>query len=124
MEKTAVFANMNMRHEEKQGCGVLYLESKIDIFHVEKLRTELFAILEKTGYKRVVLNFSGVRFLNSSGLALLIKLQHTFAGKVEFRFCCLRENIKKLFRSTSLFNHFDIDETEEDSIARFQEDME
>jgi anti-sigma B factor antagonist len=69
----------NFRHIEVTDNGIVtYVRLRgrkiIDKAEIEELGAELFSLVEKHGYRRLALNWSGVEFLSSSALNKLIIL--------------------------------------------------
>lgn len=63
------------RHSiKKPELAIINLEQELDILAVPALKQELDELIDK-GYQSIVLNFSQVRYLDSSGIGLLIYLQ-------------------------------------------------
>jgi anti-sigma B factor antagonist len=62
------------------------------------------------GKKRIVLDFSGVSFINSVNIAQIVALRHRCGpAGTELRVAGLRENIKAVFRILRLDKLFSLD---------------
>jgi anti-sigma B factor antagonist len=72
----------------------------------------------RADYRNVVLNLSGVDFLDSSGLGLLVRLAtSTRNARNGIRFCCPHEAVRKVVNLTLLDSVLKLHETEENALA-------
>jgi anti-anti-sigma factor len=84
-------------------------------FHYEVLHTRKDPKYQ--GYKKVLVNFQNVEYLNSSGLGCLIGLQRrlqSIGGKLEL--CYLSNQIKEVMNITKIGTILNIKETEEEAL--------
>ncbi|MEM9354317.1 MAG: STAS domain-containing protein [Planctomycetota bacterium] len=90
----------------------------IDPAAIEELGLELFALIEKDGRKKIVLNFQNVEFLSSAALGKLITFEKK--GKKEGSAIILSNiapEIFQVFSITNLDKLFKIKDTEADALA-------
>jgi anti-sigma B factor antagonist len=59
---------------------VLVVTGELDVYEAPAFRTELFAILDE-GHARVVVDCSGMSFIDSAGLAALVESQRRLAAR-------------------------------------------
>jgi anti-sigma B factor antagonist len=101
---------------------VTFLDRKIlDAANIQELGDELFALVEKDGHKKVLLDFGGVDFLSSAALNKLIVLEKrskTAAGLVKL--CNLKPEIQEVFVITRLNQLFDIRDSVDAAMKAFQ----
>ena len=98
---------------------VCYVEGEIDINTAPDLKKHFEKILSKKAPKLVV-NFSKVTYVDSSGLATLVevlKMMRSYGGKM--RLSNLSPKIKSLFEITKLEKLFDIAPDEAKAISDF-----
>lgn len=107
---------LEIPYQIKNDCAVFYLKGDIDLFVAEKIKKFLFQILKENDFKKIILNFKKVEFVDSSGIAFLVQIQNTIKNERAFRLCCMSEGIYRVFEYTNLDHFFLIDTTEEDSI--------
>ena len=70
--------------------------------------------------KKIVINLSGVEYIDSSGLATLIEmLQRLAKYQGRLRLCAMSEKIRSIFEITKLEKLFEIFSQEEDAIRGF-----
>jgi anti-sigma B factor antagonist len=87
-------------------CAVLRIVGEIDIYTAPALRERLVELLA-TGVKHVVLDTSGVTFLDSSGLGVLVGARKRMgAHDGSLALVATQERIVQLFRITGLIRLF------------------
>lgn len=113
---------MNYNIEEKYNCVIIELNGKIiGGPHAETFREDLHQLIEE-GKKNVVVDLSNVKFMNSSGLGILIGGLTTMrnAGGT-FKIYGATEKIKSLLMVSQLIRVFDHYETLEEAIEASKE---
>ncbi|MCR5162774.1 MAG: STAS domain-containing protein [Thermoguttaceae bacterium] len=100
-------------------CIATLLDNRIvDDMNIYELGQELFALVEQSGYKKIVLNFSSVGFLSSAALGKLIMLYKKVAVRNgSLKLCCIAPDIRELFTMMNLDRIFTICATEGEAIA-------
>ncbi len=85
----------------------------------EKFKAEVTAVLEE-GFKNVVLDFSGVPWINSTGLGIVISGFHSIktAGGT-MKVCSVKERVLSIFYISQLENIFEVFETRDEAVASF-----
>jgi anti-anti-sigma factor len=94
--------------------------SILDTLQVQQIGEELYDLVENRARRKVILDFGNVRFLSSSALGVLINLRKkadSIKGKVML--CCIRPEILRVFKLTSLDKLFEIHESEEKALNAF-----
>ncbi|MCA8985342.1 MAG: STAS domain-containing protein [Planctomycetaceae bacterium] len=98
-----------------------FVDKKIlDENNIQQIGSQLFALVEEDGRKRIVLDFSNVEYLSSAALGKLITMDKKVkanAGKL--RLCAIRPDIYEVFAITKLNKLFDIKDTQEDALQGF-----
>lgn len=88
---------------------VIGITGRLDTSNYGELETKLLGFIE-SGEINIVLNCSGLSYISSSGLrVLLMALKKITAVNGRFYLCCLQENIMKIFEIagfTSIFSIF------------------
>ncbi|MBL8818887.1 MAG: STAS domain-containing protein [Planctomyces sp.] len=108
--------------EEFDGITVAtLLEKKIlDEANIEALGQELFALVDKDGRKKIILDFSIVEYLSSAALGKLVtmdKKAKTNGGKVVL--CNIQKDILDVFRITQLHRVLVLCSDREDAVKKF-----
>ena len=94
--------------------------SILDTVQVEQIGEDLYELVDTRDCKKLVLDFSTVRFLSSSALGVLITLQKKAkAIKGQIVLCGLRNDLRKVFQITRLEKMFTFCRTEEEALATF-----
>lgn len=76
---------------------------------IKALQESLMAVIEDRDAKKIVLDFSNVKFLSSAVLGLLIRIsKKVYEKDGELVFCNISDNIKEIFKITKLIKIFDI----------------
>lgn len=97
--------------ESKQGnFFVINLSGRLDTSNYGELEKKLLGFIE-AGEKQMVVDCSGLVYISSSGLrVLLMGLKKITAAGGKFHLCCLQDNIREIFEIagfTSIFRVFD-----------------
>lgn len=105
------------------GVAVLDLQGEIDGFAEEALAAAYTQATagEMAGVaspRAVLLNFAGVDYMNSTGIALIVGLlSQARQAKRRFLACCLTEHYQEIFRITRLAEYVTIVADEERALA-------
>jgi anti-sigma B factor antagonist len=106
--------------DKQSEVNMVQIDGELDFFSADELR-KLFQQYSKNNEKSVLLDLTGVPYIDSSGLGLLIEIQHTLqSAKGKLIITGLHSGIASIFRSTDLINFFDVMDTREQAIASFQ----
>ncbi len=94
---------------ENWSDDVLLVELADDPQFTDDMRS-LLEVVEQNGDQDVVLNFSGVSFLNSSNIAKLLKLRKalTISRHRKLKLCCISTHVWGVFLVTGLDKIFDV----------------
>lgn len=102
-------------------CVARLLDHRIvDDMNILELGAELFSLVEKEGYCKVLLNFSEVGFLSSAALGKLIMLyKKVMVRNGKLKLSNITPDIHELFKMMNLNSIFDIRNEEADALAAF-----
>lgn len=95
---------MLLRFEPIKEKLVVYLQGELDHHSAEEVRNRVDDMLDKEGYTKLILDFSGVSFMDSSGIGAVIGRYKKVAmrsGKV-----CItnpRSSVKRVFELSGMF---------------------
>jgi anti-sigma B factor antagonist len=104
---------VKIREERKNDAVVCYLEGEVNINNSPELRKAFDGIINRNE-KKVIVDFSAVSYIDSSGLATLIEMFQRLkkiGGKM--RFSNMEQKIKNVFEITKLHKLFEIFDTQE-----------
>lgn len=94
--------------EQAQDVCVISLTGEVDVYTAPQLKERLVDSIEG-GCVNIIVDMSGVGFIDSSGLGVLVGgLRRAKEGSGAIRLVCGRENILKIFRITGLDKVFAI----------------
>ncbi len=108
---------MEIRKSEENGVRILHPEGEIDLHGSPILRAELHALVEaKT--PTVLADFSGVKYIDSSGLATLVEYvrdSKAFGGRIAL--FGLQPKVRMVFELVRLNELFTITDSKESALA-------
>lgn len=88
--------------EHRDGCVVLGVTGEVDLANASELRERLFELVSD-GHRRIVVDFTGTDFLDSTGLgALVAGLKRLRAHEGEMRLVCTTARVRKVFEITHI----------------------
>ena len=92
----------------------------LDSTVIETIGRELYALIDERAARRVVLDFTSVKFLASQAVGMLITLKKKAdAINGEVAICGMRDEIKRVFKIMNLSKLFRFHKTEKDALAAF-----
>jgi anti-sigma B factor antagonist len=104
--------NITTRTDD-EGKAVVFISGEVDVSTTPKMKAALAELIEG-GYGRIIIDMSGVQFLDSTGLGALVgayKKLRERNGEVEL--AALPPHIKRLFEITRLDSVFRIHDSVE-----------
>jgi anti-sigma B factor antagonist len=110
---------MQLKIEDKNGVAVCAIMGDIDINSSPELKKSFDQII-KAKKDKVLVNFSGVDYVDSSGLATLVEIlknMRSFGGKLKL--AALSQKVLGLFEITKLNKLFDIASDEQEGLNSF-----
>ena len=94
--------------------------SILDTVAVETIGRELYPLVDERAARKLILDFSSVRFLSSQMLGVLISLQKKSAAiKGEVVICGLRKELQKVFKIMKLEKVLSFAESEDRALNSF-----
>ncbi|MCC6446856.1 MAG: STAS domain-containing protein [Armatimonadetes bacterium] len=109
--------NLTVNSRPADQAYVIDLQGEVDVYTAPKLRQEIIGLLDK-GINRVVINLSGVEYLDSTGLGVLIGgLKRLKEQGGNLFLICPNPKIKRIFEITGLDKIFSMFLTEKDAVG-------
>lgn len=106
---------MNRTHKD---ITILYPEGRIVLGEGDAELGEAVRQVLSLGGRKLIINFSKVSYLDSSGVGELVGCYTSIKNLGgDLRICCLNARIASLIRMTSLHAVFPVMETEDDALA-------
>jgi anti-sigma B factor antagonist len=104
---------------DQSGVAVLQVEGQLIVGNRQELKDLVQAALDR-GERRLLIDFSGTGYIDSSGLGALVSISKRIreAGG-ELRLSGLNEDLRSLFELTKLDTLFSIAETPQQALASF-----
>jgi len=111
---------MKIKQNPQDNVMILELSGKImggpDF---DKFKEEIAKLVEG-GFKNVILDMSGVPWINSTGLGILITGYHSIkAAEGTMKICNVKERVLSIFYISQLENIFDVYETLDQALAAY-----
>ncbi len=111
---------MKMTTRQHNDVTILYPEGKITLGDGDQELGEAVRTALEQGARKVLINFSKVSYLDSSGVGELVGCFTSVKGRGgELRICGMNSRIFSLITMTSLHSVFDVKDTEEESLSGF-----
>lgn len=100
--------SFKIKSSEKENIGIIKVDGEVDMFSSPNLRDKLLPLFEK-GVKGVIVDLSGVSFMDSSGIATLVEgLQWSKKDNKQFVLTGLGTNVLNALALTKLDSVFNI----------------
>ncbi len=112
-------ANVNLTAAVRRAAhtGIIDLQGEVTGF-AESILADAFSEASKDGAKAVILNFSQLEYLNSSGIGLLVTiLIRAQRNRQRLLACGLSEHYQEIFELTRLSEAIGIFSTEAEALA-------
>jgi len=94
--------------------------SILDTAQVDQIGDELYELVDEKCIRKIILDFSKVKFLSSSTLGVLITMKKkAVAIKGRVLICSMADDLKKIFKITKLDKMFEFFPNEEKALAEF-----
>ena len=114
-------AELNIRERQAGDVTILDLEGKITIGEGNVALRSAIRRLIQEGKKKVLLNLSGVSYMDSSGIGELVSSHTTITGKEgQLKLLNLQAKIKDLLAITKLLTVFDVYENESEALNSYK----
>ena len=85
----------------------------------DRFKEEIAGLIDG-GYKDVILDLSGVPWINSTGLGILITGHHSIkAAEGTMKICSVKERVLSIFYISQLQNIFDVYATRAEALSAF-----
>lgn len=98
-------------------CSVVHVQGEIDLQTSPSLRAAILDLFENRGQERVILDLTGVKYIDSSGIASLVEgLQEARKRNARFILSGLNEAPRHVLDLTRLTSVFEITQTVEEAL--------
>ncbi len=104
--------DISVRMEAEKEAAVIEVKGDIDLYSSPQVRQTILDTLGHKSTKRVIVDLTGVRYVDSSGVASLVEgLQLSRKSQVRFALCGLNKAPRQVLELTRLIKVFEIHET-------------
>ena len=112
---------MNLRVETRSprpGVAIIALIGEVDVYTSPKVKQEIVDLLNN-GTHKLVVDLTGVEYLDSTGLGVLIGgLKRAREREGDLKLVCDNTRILRIFEITGLTKIFDIHRSDADALAK------
>lgn len=111
---------MQWKIEENGAVRVIYVkEERLDAHNSDELKAELNLMFD-SGIKNLLIDLKEVRFIDSSGLGVLVSgFKNAAARQGSLKLSGLQSQVKSMFELTRLHRVFDIFQTVDDALESY-----
>jgi anti-sigma B factor antagonist len=117
-ERSSIAFAISRRDFDGRTCA-LTVEGELDLASAPKLKWALTDVLG-AGYDQVVLDFSGVTFIDSTALGVLVGVQRRLDAPVRLAIAGAHSDVLRIFELSGLDGIFDVFSTFDDARAYAQ----
>jgi anti-sigma B factor antagonist len=102
------YMNLKLDKGLHQGVDVIFISGEVDLYTASTLKEMIYELLD-TGVSNIILDMTGLEFMDSSGLGVLVgTLKRVRSTDGSLWLICDRDNLLKVFRLTGLDKVFTI----------------
>lgn len=98
-----------LEHRGKSVIATIRVTTLTEDMNLEQFGHELFALVEQSGYRKLVVNMQEVQMITSAGLGKMIALHrkmHRVQGEVVF--CLLQNAVEDILRTSRLITYLSV----------------
>ena len=111
--------SLTINTETKGDVLCIRLEGELDHHTAEQLKQQVTAVMEKKAIKHLVLNLESLRFMDSSGLGVILgRYKQIKQQQGEMYVCAISPSIKRLFDISGLFKVIRLESSENSALKR------
>ncbi|HEY3307412.1 MAG TPA: STAS domain-containing protein [Desulfuromonadaceae bacterium] len=111
---------MNLKTEASGDLMVIFVrEERLDAHNSDELKKEMNRLFD-SGAKDILLDLKEVRFIDSSGLGVLVSgFKNASTRQGSLKLCGLQAQVKSMFELTRLHRVFDIFQTVDEALENY-----
>lgn len=95
---------MNLSFENKGDKLIVYMLGELDHHSAEEVRNKVDDRLERENYSKLIMDFSGVTFMDSSGIGVVIgRYKKLAAKKGKIYITTVNGSVKRVFELSGMF---------------------
>ena len=109
---------ISARTDAEKEAAIIEVKGDIDLYSSPQVRQTILDTLNQKTAKRVIVDLTGVRYVDSSGVASLVEgLQLSRKSQVRFALCGLNKAPRQVLELTRLIKVFEIHDTLDAALA-------
>lgn len=108
---------MYLQLEEKSNVLIAHMTGELDHHSAEEVRNKIDNILDMDKINKLIMDFSGVTFMDSSGIGVVIgRYRKLLMKKGQISITNLCDSVKKVFELSGMFKIIKVYSTIDDAI--------
>jgi anti-sigma B factor antagonist len=119
-ESPTPLRNASFNVSQRENAAVVALEGDLDLVSAPRLKETLTKLL-RSGSERLVLDFSGVRFMDSTGLSVLIGVHRRLEPDERLAIAEVLPEVLRVFEMSGITAHFRIFPTLDEALSHVAE---
>ncbi len=114
---------MNIKWKDESGCLVVsVLAEKLDFTNCPEIKTEILNLIAGQSARCVILDLSGVSFMDSMAIGAMVAINKSIAGQFgKMALCCLHPYVQKILSVVTVNTIFTVFETKEAALKALKE---
>ncbi|KGM95462.1 anti-anti-sigma factor [Clostridium novyi A str. 4552] len=95
---------MNLAFEEREDILIVHMEGELDHHTAEEVRSRIDDRIDRTGFSRVIMDFTNVNFMDSSGIGVVIgRYKKLLLKKGKINMIGAKGAVKRVFELSGMF---------------------
>lgn len=112
---------LDIKKREEKNITILDIYGRLDSATANSLENEINVLTEE-GVKRLLLNFSGVIYISSGGMRVILATAKKLKGSGDrFGLCCLSSDVHKILKLAGFTSILSIYLSEGEAVAAWQQ---
>ncbi|RME91989.1 MAG: anti-sigma factor antagonist [Candidatus Hydrogenedentota bacterium] len=111
---------MEINQRERDGVVILDIEGEIDLYNAPEIKDTIQKLIDEQKYN-IIINLEKVSYIDSSGIgALISSLSNLKKYQGGLKIINVFASVKKVFELTKLTSFFEIYDSEDEAVSKFQ----
>ncbi|EDS76869.1 anti-sigma F factor antagonist [Clostridium botulinum C str. Eklund] len=95
---------MNLAFEEREDILIVHMEGELDHHTAEEVRSRIDDRIDRTGFSRIIMDFTNVNFMDSSGIGVVIgRYKKLLLKKGKINIIGAKGAVKRVFELSGMF---------------------
>ncbi|GLC28658.1 anti-sigma F factor antagonist [Clostridium omnivorum] len=111
---------MYLKFENEKDTLIVYLMGELDHHSAEEVRTKIDDRLDRSGITKLIMDFTNVTFMDSSGIGVVIgRFKKLSLKKGEVCIANVNSSVKRVFELSGMFKIIKLYENLEQALSNF-----